>query len=102
MSNDGAASDPKPCVTLLAALPANPSSSRQVFHVCNREFPKLRCSVDLPSCTRGHLVTRSSQNVFAVEPSQQGRQGAHLRVAGGIDAHTRWATSKNAVSSGRA
>src|ERR1035437_6794743 len=72
---------------------------RHKFRVCSGSFWKLRCSVDLPSCPGNRPMTRSSQNVFAPESSEQGRQGAHLLVAGGIGAHTQWAAAEDAVSS---
>src|ERR1035437_2360335 len=47
-------------------------------------------------------MTRSAQDVFAAEPSQQGRQGSHLLVAGGDGAHCRWSAPENPLLSGRA
>jgi len=39
-------------------------------------------------------VTTSPQNVFAVAPAYQGRQGPHLLVAGGDRTHCRWSAAK--------
>src|SRR5208282_6211285 len=47
-------------------------------------------------------MTRFAQDVFAAEPSQQGRQGSHLLVAGGDRAHSRWSAPENPLLSGRA
>src|SRR5215469_6070709 len=42
-------------------------------------------------------MTRSSQNVFAAEPSRQGRQGSHLLVAGRDSADSGWPAAENAL-----
>jgi len=41
--------------------------------VFSGRFCKQRCSVDLPSCLGATAMTRLPQNVFAAEPSEQGR-----------------------------
>src|ERR1700688_3857795 len=77
------------------------ASDGSKLRICSGQFRKMRCSVDLPSCAGNRVMTRSTQNVFATESSQQGRQETHLLVAGGIGAHSRWATATNAVPSWR-
>src|SRR5205814_5144117 len=75
--------------------------NRSKWRGCNRGCKKTRCSVDLPSCRRGCIMTRSAQNVFEAEPSQQGRQGSHVLVSGGNGAHTGWSAPEDTLLPGR-
>src|SRR5258708_36577604 len=47
-------------------------------------------------------MTRSAQNVFALEPPREGRQGSHLLVAGGNGTHARRSAPEDAGLPGRA